>query len=288
MKIQIDQIKIGPRFRKDLGDIDELARSIEALGLLQPVVIDNEHRLVAGARRLEAVKLLGWTDVPVHVVDIEQLISAERDENEIRKDFTSSERVAIGRAIEESIGSRQGQRSDLKPVQCVAEVRIEPGQKTRDVVAKRVGFGNPETYRQAKTVVDKGAPELVEAMDKREVSISAAAQIAKQPVEEQRAAVKGGATARNEKKRLQEEKKQTRQRKEEFEAALKRKQNENLEKLAGWIISRCADQQEIADIRQLLEDLSFSGYLDREYILDNLLRKASGEPWDDDIVEGEL
>lgn len=46
------------------------------------------------------------------------------------------------------------------------------------IVAERAGFGNAETYRQAKKVVDEGAPELIEAMDRGIVSIFAASQIA--------------------------------------------------------------------------------------------------------------
>ncbi len=44
-------------------------------------------------------------------------VLAEHDENETQKSFTPSERVAIARAIEERIGKRQGQRTDLEPVQ---------------------------------------------------------------------------------------------------------------------------------------------------------------------------
>ncbi len=46
---------------------------------------------------------------------------------------------------------------------------------TVDEAARRAGFGNRETARQARTVVNLGTRELVEAMDSGEVSISAAA-----------------------------------------------------------------------------------------------------------------
>lgn len=38
------------------------------------------------------------------------------------------------------------------------------------LAAKRAGFGNAETYRQAKSVTAHGAPELVEAMDERRMN----------------------------------------------------------------------------------------------------------------------
>ena len=42
------------------------------------------------------------------------------------------------------------------------------GRESREIAAEKAGFGNPETYRQAKAVVEKAEPELVEAMDKGE------------------------------------------------------------------------------------------------------------------------
>jgi ParB family transcriptional regulator, chromosome partitioning protein len=63
--LKIADIKIGPRFRKDLGDIDTLARSIAEIGLLHPVVINQNNELIAGARRLQACKSLGWNEIAV-------------------------------------------------------------------------------------------------------------------------------------------------------------------------------------------------------------------------------
>ena len=60
--MKIDQIQIGFRYRKDLGDLRALAQSIEEVGLLHPVVVTAEGRLIAGQRRLAACRLLGWAD----------------------------------------------------------------------------------------------------------------------------------------------------------------------------------------------------------------------------------
>ena len=61
MKIQ--SIKVWYRFRKDLGDLQTLAKSIQEIGLLQPIVVNQDNELIAGKRRLEACKLLGRTEV---------------------------------------------------------------------------------------------------------------------------------------------------------------------------------------------------------------------------------
>src|SRR5262245_7376698 len=96
---RIGQIEVGKRQRKDLGDIRSLADSIEAVGLLHAVVIDGHSRLIAGQRRLEAVKLLGWEAVPVRVVDLDRLAEGEFIENACRKDFAPSEVAAIARVL---------------------------------------------------------------------------------------------------------------------------------------------------------------------------------------------
>src|SRR6516162_8676373 len=103
MKFKVDQIKVGRRHRRDMGDIDGLAKDIEEVGLLHPIVLNSDDVLVAGARRLDAVKKLGWDEVNVTFVskldDAILALKAERSENTCRKDFTRSESVALGNRL---------------------------------------------------------------------------------------------------------------------------------------------------------------------------------------------
>lgn len=94
MKVPVGEIRVGERDRADLGDLDELAASIEAVGLLHPVVVTESRELVAGERRLAAVRKLGWSEVPVTVVDLStagDVLRAEADENTCRKPLTPYE-----------------------------------------------------------------------------------------------------------------------------------------------------------------------------------------------------
>src|SRR3954467_4078619 len=84
----IDQIIVGERHRRDMGDIAVLATSMAELGLLQPIVVRPDNTLIAGERRLRAAQQLGWTEIPVSVVDLEQIVRGEYAENAVRKDFT--------------------------------------------------------------------------------------------------------------------------------------------------------------------------------------------------------
>jgi len=54
--VKIADIKIGNRFRKDLGDIKTLAGCIQEIGLLQPIVVNQDNELIAGQRRLVSCK----------------------------------------------------------------------------------------------------------------------------------------------------------------------------------------------------------------------------------------
>jgi ParB-like chromosome segregation protein Spo0J len=38
-QLQVDKIRLGQRFRKDLGDVEGLAASMREVGLLHPVVV---------------------------------------------------------------------------------------------------------------------------------------------------------------------------------------------------------------------------------------------------------
>jgi ParB family chromosome partitioning protein len=105
--IPIDDINVGARARRDLGDIDRLAQSIAEVGLLHPIVVNNDCRLIAGARRLKAVKSLGWEKVSVTVVPLDDIVRGEYAENTFRKDFLPSEGVEIGAALEKRSPPKQ-------------------------------------------------------------------------------------------------------------------------------------------------------------------------------------
>ena len=74
-------------------DVDTLKKSIEKVGLINPITINKDNELLAGARRFQAISELNWDEVPVHIVDkdvLEQeLISI--DENLVRSPLSNLE-----------------------------------------------------------------------------------------------------------------------------------------------------------------------------------------------------
>ena len=87
MRVRISSIKINPGRREaEPKAVEELARSIAAVGLLNPITLDQHNTLVAGLHRLEAAKLLGWTEIECTAIGMNtvQAELAEIDENIVR------------------------------------------------------------------------------------------------------------------------------------------------------------------------------------------------------------
>lgn len=107
MKVKINQINIGDRMRKDLGDVDSLSASLARVGQLQPVVLDDDYNLIAGGRRIAAAQALQWDEVEAILKgDVNEVLAREMEleENLRRKDFTWQEEVL---GIEELVNLRQ-------------------------------------------------------------------------------------------------------------------------------------------------------------------------------------
>jgi len=164
-RVRIADIDTSGRYRRGMGDIGALAASIAEVGLLHLPVVTADMKLVAGARRLAALRELGWEETEVRVAagvtDAVGLLKAERDENTCREDMTVMERVELGRAIEAlerpKARERMGARTDLQPSGKFPEG--EEG-RTRDRVGEAVGWSG-RTYEKAVAVVEAAeeAPE---------------------------------------------------------------------------------------------------------------------------------
>lgn len=101
----VASIQVGRRHRTDLGDIEPLAASIDRDGLLQPLTITPDGMLVCGARRLTAIKELGWKTVNVWVrsgiSDRLGHLLAEQDDNMLHKPLTQLEAAGLYRELKQ-------------------------------------------------------------------------------------------------------------------------------------------------------------------------------------------
>jgi len=94
VQVRIDTITLRKRIRHDLGDLTSLKHSLSQHGLLSPIVITSDNVLVAGHRRLEAAKQLGWNTIAVRIIDQadeSDQLEMEIEENTQRKNLSTDE-----------------------------------------------------------------------------------------------------------------------------------------------------------------------------------------------------
>lgn len=171
MLIDIEKVSIGDRIRKDMGDLKELSDDIAKNGLINPPVVTPDFELIAGERRLQAMKELGYKQVEVRIMkveDAEHKLNLEINENENRKDFNKSERIEYARQLERIERVKASQREK-------AGVAIDPSLnsdkgRTDEIVAKKLGIGGKDTYRKEKYIADNADPETLEQWNKEEIS----------------------------------------------------------------------------------------------------------------------
>jgi len=171
--VKVSKIKVGERFRKDLGDLLQLQASIEEVKLLHPIGITVGMDLVFGARRLQAFKNMGRKEIPCVIVDADNLLKMELDENDddIRKNFTPSEKLAIARAIEEQLGERRGNPNITKTSKKSKHAE-NGGIETRDVAAKTAGLGGHDNLRKMKAIEANAHQNVIDELNAENLTIN--------------------------------------------------------------------------------------------------------------------
>ena len=92
--VALSRIKLKKRVRKDLGDLSSLINSLRKYGQLAPIILNSRYELIAGNRRLESAKRLGWETISAIVVDREtdlEMLELEIEENIQRRDLSAEE-----------------------------------------------------------------------------------------------------------------------------------------------------------------------------------------------------
>ena len=114
MDIEIKNIRVLNRARKEFPHIEELMGSIKKLGLLHPVVVhddeDGKVTLLAGECRLRACLMLGWSKIPTTTrlgLDDKTKTLIELEENLRREDLSWTERAELMLRLD------QGKRDEL-------------------------------------------------------------------------------------------------------------------------------------------------------------------------------
>ena len=168
-EISINQIKIGKRIRKNLRDIKELSESIKDIGLLQSIVVDEKNNLIAGQRRLEACKHIGWEKIPAKVIPLDDIQKGQVHENLIREEFSFAEKCSIIDAFE----SRMTEDAKHRMIDAHASPdklsELSKGE-TRTKMARLLKVSEG-TYDKIKKIKDSGNKKWIERVDSGKTSI---------------------------------------------------------------------------------------------------------------------
>lgn len=156
--VPLSEIKINPGRREaEAQDIEDLAKSISQVGLLNPITIRPDYTLIAGKHRLEAVKLLGWTKIPCTIRNVSGLLAelAEIDENFIRTNLSPIEfgdLLLRRKEIYEELHPETKQGGDQKSEEIkTTKCRFDIPKSFSEDTAEKLGVSTRTVERQIQT-----------------------------------------------------------------------------------------------------------------------------------------
>ena len=190
--MKLSEIKTDREYLRLDSDVETLAKSIDQVGLIHPLSVNEDNELLAGGRRYCAVKSLGWEEVEVSVVkrsDLEQeLISI--DENLVRKplDKLQFEKcLNRGREIYEELNPTASKIS-------LETKKLSPAEKKEQDVADTSSFAavSAEKLGLSKSVISGAikrdalsSKKVKEARSLGEISAGQANELIRMPKAEQ-------------------------------------------------------------------------------------------------------
>lgn len=170
MLLNINEIKIGSNRRKSAPEnVKALSESISEVGMMNPITVDADNNLVAGLHRLEAAKLLGWTEIDCNVRELDELHAelAEIDENVIRtglSDLELSELLARRKRIYETLHPETRHGGDRKSETIKSSIcRDDPVKSFAEDTAEKMGV-SPRTVERHVQIAENLTPEAKDVL----------------------------------------------------------------------------------------------------------------------------
>jgi ParB/RepB/Spo0J family partition protein len=120
LEIEVGKISSGWNPRSDFSGVEEIAKSIEAIGLLHPIVVRRDASgaiiVIDGEQRLRALKVLGQktTQVRVLKIDVSDGLEAQLAANLVRSDMNVLERARGYEAIIRKFPAKYNERTIAK------------------------------------------------------------------------------------------------------------------------------------------------------------------------------
>ena len=170
MLLNINEIKIGSNRRKSAPEnVKALSESISEVGMMNPITVDANNNLVAGLHRLEAAKLLAWTEIECNVCELDELHAelAEIDENVVRtglSDLELSELLARRKRIYETLHPETRHGGDRKSETIKSSIcRDDPVKSFAEDTAEKMGV-SPRTVERHVQIAENLTPEAKDVL----------------------------------------------------------------------------------------------------------------------------
>jgi len=168
----IENLTIHPLNLQLYGEnvCQELLESIEKVGVITPLVITKEKVIISGHRRMLAAKKAKIQFVPVRIIenddplDIEEMLimanrQRQKTNEQVAREYAKLKEIESERAKKRSL-------QNLKQNQNTEVVNSPPRDKSRDIVAQKLGIGSQKAERAAKVV--KKVDELIQECKEEE------------------------------------------------------------------------------------------------------------------------
>lgn len=192
--MKLEQLKVKSSYLRTDTDIEKLKKSIETVGLIQPLVINGNNELIAGGRRYSALMALGIEEAPVHKVHksgLEQELMSI-DENLVRLDLNKVEFekcLARGKEIYEELNpmATKFEEEDLENNKEDNEIKADlPNDKRSfiDMTAEKTGLSK-KVIKSAIERDTRSSSKVKEARAHGELNASQTNELIKLQPEEQ-------------------------------------------------------------------------------------------------------
>ena len=180
MEINSITVKQGRR-AIDSAKVRELANSMREIGLINPITVTQDRVLITGAHRLEAAKLLGWTEIEATVSELEGFKAelAEIDENLMRNELHYIDRGQAFKRRDELLTEAGMRRKDGR----YPNPEMVSQLTTQDIAAQ-VGV-TARTVQQEKQIATNILPEVQDAIKAADLPKTDALKIARLDHDEQ-------------------------------------------------------------------------------------------------------
>lgn len=186
--VAIDSIKVVSKYLRTDTNVEKLKKSIQTIGLINPVVVNEKYELIAGGRRYSALKELGYKEIPVSIVNQTQLQQEliSIDENLVRKDLTRvevEECLARGKEIYERLFPNATKTEDDIDTEIKSDMPDEE-RSFIDITAEKTGLSK-RTIKSAIDRDEKSSPKVKQLRSAGELNATQANELIKLTPEEQ-------------------------------------------------------------------------------------------------------